>query len=46
MNLERKEIGSIMDGLLLPEDYLEKRREDINSSISKLKQIIKNKLLS
>ena len=32
------------EGILLPEDYLERRREDIKSVIIKLKQILKNKL--
>ena len=32
------------EGILLPEDYLERRREDINLVITKLKQILKNKL--
>ncbi len=32
------------EGLIIPEDYLEKRREDIKSIITKLKQIINNKL--
>ncbi len=33
------------EGLFLPEDYLDKRREDIKSAITKLKQIIIKKLL-
>lgn len=32
------------EGLFVPEDYLEKRMEEINSVIKKIKQILKNKL--
>ena len=43
-DLREKRNKTYYEGLFLPEDYLEKRREDIKSIIIKLKQIINNKL--
>ncbi|MEK6947980.1 MAG: hypothetical protein AABX19_01940 [Nanoarchaeota archaeon] len=43
-DMREKRNKTYYEGILLPEDYLEKRRENINSTINKLKQILKNKI--
>jgi hypothetical protein len=43
-DLREKRNKIYYEGLLLPEDYLEKRRRELNSIINKLKLILKNKL--
>lgn len=43
-DMREKRNRTYYEGLFIPEDYLEKRREDIKSIITKLKQIINNKL--
>lgn len=43
-DMREKRNRTYYEGLFIPEDYLEKRREDIKSVITKLKQIINNKL--
>ncbi len=45
-DMREKRNKAYYEGILLPEDYLEKRRDDINSVVIKLKQILKNKIES
>jgi len=43
-DLREKRNKIYYEGLFLPENYLDRRREEIDSSITKLKQILKKKL--
>lgn len=43
-DLREKRNRTYYEGLFIPEDYLEKRRDDIKSVIAKLKMIINDKL--